>query len=447
DEVEEDDPILEVSTDKVDTEVPSPVSGKITKFLVDEDDEVEVGQALAIVGGGSGSTSSSDADDSNDENDDKSSSAAETAALAGAGVAAGGVATASATKSHDKDEDTPETEAGTYASPLVRKAAREKGIDLADVKGTGVGGRITREDVDNATGSDSAKSGHTGTTAATAGAGVAAGVAATSAGSKKSENTTSDAKVDSGKSSSSSTDYEVSPLRGTTVKADRTRQVVAKRMVESLDSSAQLTQVHEVDMTKIAKLRAAKKDEFLEREGTKITFLPFFAKAVVEALQQFPKVNGLLSADNKTITYPESENLSIAVDTERGLLVPVIKDAGDKSLAELAHAINEIAGKARDGKIGPKDLSGGTFTITNYGSVGAISDTPIINQPQSAILGLGAIVKRPTVVPGADGEDTIAIRSIVTLSLTYDHRLVDGADAGRFMYTVKKRLEEADFDI
>ncbi|MFT4246031.1 MAG: 2-oxo acid dehydrogenase subunit E2, partial [Micrococcaceae bacterium] len=390
--------------------------------------------------------------DDADKDEDKSSSAASTAA--GAGVAAGATVTSAGTEKSEDDENTSEAETGTYASPLVRKAAREKGVDLADLKGTGVGGRITREDVDNASGSgstsssdnagkdkDSSSSAKTPTTA-----GAAAGAVATSAGTKKSEDTKSDSKADSSKSSSS-VGYEVSPLRGTTVKADRTRQVVAKRMVESLDSSAQLTQVHEVDMTKIAKLRASKKNEFLEREGTKITFLPFFAKAVVEALQQFPKVNGLLSADNKTITYPESENLSIAVDTDRGLLVPVIKDAGDKSLAEMAHAINEIAGKARDGKIGPKDLSGGTFTITNYGSVGAISDTPIINQPQSAILGLGAIVKRPTVVPGADGEDTIAIRSIVTLSLTYDHRLVDGADAGRFMYTVKKRLEEADFDI
>ncbi|WP_415857256.1 2-oxo acid dehydrogenase subunit E2, partial [Sinomonas sp. G460-2] len=233
---------------------------------------------------------------------------------------------------------------------------------------------------------------------------------------------------------------------GTTEKAPRIRQVIARRMRESLDTSTQLTQVHEVDMTKIAKLRDRAKGAFLAQNGVKLTFLPFIAKAVAEALKQHPKLNAEYNEDKQEITYHNAEHLAIAVDTEKGLLVPVINNAGDLNLAGLAGRIADVAGRTRSGKIGPDELSGGTFSITNIGSVGALFDTPIINQPQVAILGTGAIVKRPWVTQNAEGDDVISIRSMMYLSLTYDHRLVDGADAGRFLQTLRARLEGGAFE-
>ena len=237
-----------------------------------------------------------------------------------------------------------------------------------------------------------------------------------------------------------------SSLRGTVQKAPRIRQVIARRMRESLDISTQLTQVHEVDMTKVAKLRAKAKNSFQAQNGSKLTFLPFIAKAVAEALKQHPKVNASYDEDKQEITYHNAEHLAIAVDTDKGLLVPVISDAGNLNLAGLAGKIADVADRTRNGKIGPDELSGGTFSITNIGSVGALFDTPIINQPQVAILGTGAIVKRAVVVADENGDDSLAIRSMMYLSLTYDHRLVDGADAGRFLQTLKARLEEGAFE-
>ncbi|CAH0288084.1 Dihydrolipoyllysine-residue acetyltransferase component of pyruvate dehydrogenase complex [Arthrobacter sp. Bi26] len=237
-----------------------------------------------------------------------------------------------------------------------------------------------------------------------------------------------------------------SSLRGTVQKAPRIRQVIARRMRESLDISTQLTQVHEVDMTKVAKLRAKAKNSFQAQNGSKLTFLPFIAKAVAEALKQHPKVNASYDEDKQEITYHNAEHLAIAVDTDKGLLVPVISDAGSLNLAGLAGKIADVADRTRNGKIGPDELSGGTFSITNIGSVGALFDTPIINQPQVAILGTGAIVKRAVVVADENGDDSLAIRSMMYLSLTYDHRLVDGADAGRFLQTLKARLEEGAFE-
>ncbi|MGO2541203.1 MAG: 2-oxo acid dehydrogenase subunit E2, partial [Specibacter sp.] len=235
-------------------------------------------------------------------------------------------------------------------------------------------------------------------------------------------------------------------LRGTTVKAPRIRQVIARRMRESLEASTQLTQVHEIDMTRIVKLRNQAKGPFQATNGTKLTFLPFIAKAVTEALKQHPKVNGEYNEETQEITYHNAEHLAIAVDTDKGLLVPVISNAGDLNLAGLAGKIADVASRTRSGKIGPDELSGGTFSITNIGSVGALFDTPIINQPNVAILGTGAIVKRAVVVADADGDDTIAIRHMMYLCLTYDHRLVDGADAGRFLQTLKVRLEAGAFE-
>ncbi|MDO5742848.1 MAG: 2-oxoglutarate dehydrogenase, E2 component, dihydrolipoamide succinyltransferase, partial [Micrococcaceae bacterium] len=303
-----------------------------------------------------------------------------------------------------------------YVTPLVRRLANQSNVDLSTVTGTGVGGRIRKQDVVDA--AAAAKS-----TPAAAPAAPSAAPAAKAAA-----------------------PVAASSLRGTTEKAPRIRQVIARRMRESLEISTQLTQVHEVDMTRIFKLRNAAKNDFAAVNGTKLTFLPFIAKAVAEALKQHPKLNAEYDESKQEITYHNAEHLAIAVDTDKGLLVPVINDAGDLNLAGLAGKIADVATRTRNNKIGPDELSGGTFSITNIGSVGALFDTPIINQPQVAILGIGAIVKRAVVVADADGDDTIAIRHMMYLSLTYDHRLVDGADAGRFLQTLKARLGEGAFE-
>ena len=404
-QVEVDEPLVEVSTDKVDTEIPSPVAGTLLEIRIPEDEEAEVGQVLAIIG-------------------DSSAAAAPAApATPAPAAAAPAPATPAAPAAPASAPDTPATPAApaadgeAYVTPLVRKLAKDNGIDLSTVKGTGVGGRIRKQDVQ----------------AAIAAKGSAAAPAASAApaadGVPKAAHT-----------------FEVSPKRGTVEKTARIRQVIAKRMRESLDISTQLTQVTEVDMTRVAQLRAKAKDGFLAREGAKLTFLPFFAQAVTEALQQHPALNASMTEDLKQITYPDSENVAIAVDTPKGLLVPVIKNASDLGIAGLAKAIGDLGGRARTGDIAPEELTGSTFTITNIGSFGALFDTPIINQPNVAILGTGSIVKRPMVVKDVDGNDSIAIRSMCYLSLTYDHRVVDGADAGRFLYTLKTRLEEANFE-
>ncbi|WP_347031001.1 2-oxoglutarate dehydrogenase, E2 component, dihydrolipoamide succinyltransferase [Brevibacterium paucivorans] len=428
-EVEVDEPLVEVSTDKVDTEIPSPVAGVLLEQLAAEDDEVEVGAPLARIGSGDASAhDSADEEAAPQDEEPKEDKAQEEAPKE------------EPKKEEPKAEEAPKEEpkkepkkeadkpaetktqsvkgisrpnAGAYVTPLVRKLAREKGVDLDTVEGTGIGGRIRKEDVLNATSSSSA--------------------AATSAPAAKGPH-----KVE--------IPEDVKKLRGTTQKASRIRQTIATRMRESLQNSAQLTQVIEVDMTRVARLRKQHKDAFQNAHGVKLTFLPFFAKAVVEALQVHPKVNAQYDVDAKEITYFDHENLAIAVDTERGLLVPVVKDAGEMSLAELSKSIDDIAERTRSGKIGPDELSGGTFTITNIGSVGALFDTPIINSPQMGILGTGVITKRPVVVKTEDGEESIAIRDMVYLPLTYNHELVDGADAGRFLQTIKARLEEGNFE-
>ena len=407
-QVEVDEPLVEVSTDKVDTEIPSPVAGTLLEIRIPEDEEAEVGQVLAIIG-------------------DSSAAAAPAAPAAPAlAAAAPAPATPAAPAAPASAPDTPATPAApaadgeAYVTPLVRKLAKDNGIDLSTVKGTGVGGRIRKQDVQAAI----AAKGSTAPAAA-----PAASAAPAADGAPKAAHT-----------------FEVSPKRGTVEKTARIRQVIAKRMRESLDISTQLTQVTEVDMTRVAQLRAKAKDGFLAREGAKLTFLPFFAQAVTEALQQHPALNASMTEDLKQITYPDSENVAIAVDTPKGLLVPVIKNASDLGIAGLAKAIGDLGGRARTGDIAPEELTGSTFTITNIGSFGALFDTPIINQPNVAILGTGSIVKRPMVVKDVDGNDSIAIRSMCYLSLTYDHRVVDGADAGRFLYTLKTRLEEANFE-
>jgi 2-oxoglutarate dehydrogenase E2 component (dihydrolipoamide succinyltransferase) len=308
-----------------------------------------------------------------------------------------------------------DTDGAPYVTPLVRKLASEHNVDLASVKGTGVGGRIRKQDV----------------------------IAAADAGKAPPAQEPKAASA-----SEPSTPVPVSALahlRGTTQKASRIRQLTAKKTRESLQATAQLTQTHEVDMTKIVALRARAKNKFAEREGVNLTYLPFVARAVIEALKIHPNVNASYNEETKEITYYGAEHLGIAVDTEQGLLSPVIHNAGDLSLAGLARAIADIAERARSNNLKPDELSGGTFTITNIGSQGALFDTPILVPPQAAMLGTGAIVKRPRVIVDELGNESIGIRSVCYLPLTYDHRLIDGADAGRFLTTIKRRLEEGAF--
>ena len=420
DSVEVDEPLLEVSTDKVDTEIPSPVAGTLQEIRVNEDETAEVGSVLAVIGSGAAAPAAApaapapkqEAPAAEAPKQEAPAAAPAAEAKAEAPAAPQQAAPAQAAAAAPAAEAAP-AESG-YVTPLVRKLANQQGVDISSLTGTGVGGRIRKQDVIAAA---EAKAAPAPAAAAPASSAAAAPVSAAA-----------------------------SSLRGTVQKAPRIRQVIARRMRESLDISTQLTQVHEVDMTKIAKLRLKAKNSFQAQNGVKLTFLPFIAKAVAEALKQHPKVNAAYDEDKQEITYHNAEHLAIAVDTDKGLLVPVISDAGSLNLAGLAGKIADVAGRTRDGKIGPDELSGGTFSITNIGSVGALFDTPIINQPQVGILGTGAIVKRPVVVADENGDDSIAIRSMMYLSLTYDHRLVDGADAGRFLQTLKARLEEGAFE-
>ena len=442
DAVEADEPLVEVSTDKVDSEVPAPASGFLAEIRVPEDETVEVGTVLAVITAQAPSAAPSE------PAAPVAPAAAPAAPAQQAPVPASPApqAPAPAPAAPVNPFPTPASLAQTaetgqlaqsstptpaqvsqtgYVTPIVRKLAREAGIELAEVTGTGIGGRIRREDVEAAIKARQAAQAPAAPAAPTA---SAAPQTATTAA--PGEN------IFSGR--------EASPLRGTTEKMSRLRQTIARRMVESLATAAQLTTVIEVDVTKIAALRARAKDAFVQRENTKLTFLPFFVKAATEALRFHPKLNATIN--DKEVTYFDHENIGIAVDTERGLLVPVIKNAQGMSIADVSRSINDLAARTRSATIGADELSGSTFTITNTGSGGALFDTPVLNMPETAIMGVGTIVKRPVVVKDELGNDSIAIRSMVYLSLSYDHRLVDGADASRFLMDVKRRLEEAAFE-
>ena len=482
DRVEVDEPLLEVSTDKVDTEIPSPVAGVIEEILVGEDETVEVGTPLVRIGDGSAgaadgaepaqapaeTTSSNEPEPATEPEPEPTPEPAPAPAPAAAPEPAPAPAAAPASAPAEPapapapaaapepapapapaaepapapapavtpepapapapaaatpepastTEQTTTTEhaeptaatshAAGYITPLVRKLANEHDVDLAGVTGTGVGGRIRKQDVLEAA------------AAHTAGATASAGASATTR-----------------------TQPVMSPLRGTTAAMSRLRKVIAERAVISMQSTAQLTTVVEIDVTKIAALRNAVKADFEKSTGAKLSFLPFFAKAATEALREFPIVNATVDGDS--IVYPDTENLSIAVETERGLLTPVIRNAGELSIADLAREIADLAARTRDNQLKPDELAGGTFTLTNTGSRGALFDTPVVFLPQVAILGTGIVSKRPSVIT-VDGSDVIAVRSLVFFALSYDHRIVDGADAARFLSTIKARLEQADFD-
>ena len=492
DDVAVDEPLLEVSTDKVDTEIPSPVAGTLLDIVVQADETVEVGAVLARVGsaqegsaGGDGSGSAEqdsgsaapkpadtsdaaedaaedadaradeadkDADDTADDTDDTADDTDDTAEDTGSETEPAAQGDSGAQPQAEQvDAPTPEpsrqqpeaqqppseaakspvprqAESGdderSYVTPLVRKLAAQHEVDLSTITGTGVGGRIRKQDVLEAAAKAQRQKDEEKQAAAAPAAEPAPATPAAAAPSAA----------------------EPSPLRGQTVKMSRLRKVIAARMVESLQVSAQLTTVVEVDVTAISRLRERVKAAFEAREGVRLSFLPFFAKAAVDALKTYPMVNASIDTEAGEVTYHAAEHLGVAVDTERGLLVPVIKEAGDLSIAGLARKIADLAARTRDNKITPDELSGGTFTLTNTGSRGALFDTPIINQPQVAILGTGTVVKRPVVISDANLGETIAIRQMVYLALTYDHRIVDGADAARFLSAVKQRLEEANFE-
>ena len=417
DTVAADEALLEVSTDKVDTEIPSPVAGVLLEITVSEDGIAQVGGQLGLIGTSTGASAATPSTPA------APAPAAPTPAVAPVAVpvATPAVSTPAPTAAVDN--------AGAYATPLVRRLASERGVDLSQVVGTGVGGRIRKEDV-------------LATTATLAPVAVPTErpVASTPHVPPAPAAPAAQAAAPAPKSAPSA------ELRGRTEPMSRLRKVIAERMVESLQVSAQLTSVVEVDVTRIAALRNKSKAAFEAREGVKLSFLPFFAKAACEALKQFPAVNAQINQEEGTVTYFDAEHVGIAVDTDRGLLVPVVRDAGDLNIGGLARKIADLAERTRTNKLSPDELSGGTFTLTNTGSRGALFDTPIINQPQVAILGTGAVVKRPVVISDENGGDIVAIRQMVYLALTYDHRLVDGADAARFLSTIKQRLEEGAFE-
>lgn len=506
DQVEVDEPLLEVSTDKVDSEVPSPIAGVVTEILVQEDETVDVGTVLCRVGDSAAAPAQSSESAAPAASPTPEAPAAPQVPAAppapslpdnleelpGAGIPSSikregdhhvvqwaypqvhtgypGTMTAqgqvvppsdnlpaapsapaappapkaeqapaapkppaappapqapaapaapkappaptppAASSQPDEKPQAAAQVSGGYVTPIVRKLAREKGVDISTLKGSGVGGRIRREDV------------------------LAAAQKPQTAPAAARETPAAPLPP-----------IEPAQERGKTEKLSRMRQTIAKHMMNSLASTAQLTTVVEVDVTRIANLRARAKDSFAQREGTKLSFLPFFVKAAVEALKAHPKINSRVNDETNEVTYFDHENVGIAVDSEKGLMVPVIKNCGDLTIAAIARRINELAAKVRDGSISIDEMSGGTFSITNTGSRGALFDTPVVNYPEEAILGLGTIVRRPMVVKDSEGNDTIAVRSLVYLALSYDHRLIDGADAARYLTTVKKRLEEGDF--
>ncbi len=423
DTVEVDEPLVEVSTDKVDTEIPSPVGGTLISITAEEDVTVAVGGELARIGTGATTAAPKPEPEPQPEREPAPAATPEPQPEPVAKPQPAPTPRAAPEPAQRPAAESAPTAGATstpYVTPLVRKLAADNNIDLSELDGTGVGGRIRKQDVLSAAQQkEKAK--------------TAPAPAAAQAPSAP-------------KPSAPAPAPALAHLRGTTQKASRIRQITAKKTRESLQATAQLTQTHEVDMTRIVALREKAKAGFAEREGVNLTFLPFIARAVIDALKAHPNVNASYNEDTKEITYYDAEHLGFAVDTEQGLLSPVIHNAGDLSLAGLARAIADIAGRARSGDLKPDELSGGTFTITNIGSQGALMDTPILVPPQAAMLGTGAIVKRPRVVVDDTGNESIGVRSICYLPLTYDHRLIDGADAGRFLTTIRHRLEEGAFE-
>ena len=484
DHVSADEPLLEVSTDKVDTEIPSPVSGILRGITVAEDETVEVGAELAVIDEDGAAAPAAPAAEPAPAPAPAPQAASAPAPEPEAAPAPAYQPPAPAASAYQAPapayqapapayqapappaatayEPPPAPPAqvppapapaapaaaesgaeGAYVTPLVRKLAAEHGIDLATITGTGVGGRIRKQDVLDAA---SEQRGGAAPVPAPQAAPAPAAAPAPQAAPATVPAAAPAPQAAPAPAVAAAPAIVPARQRGTTERLSRARQVIAQRMVESLQTSAQLTTVVEADVTAIARLRDRYRAAFEAREGVRLSFLPFFALAAVEALKVHPKLNALIDTSSNTVTYHDAEHLGIAVDTERGLMVPVIRNAGDLNIGGLARKIADLAQRTRGGQVNPDDLSGGTFTLTNTGSRGALFDTPIINQPQVAILGTGTVNKRPVVVDDADLGEVITVRSIVYLALTYDHRLVDGADAARFLVTIKNRLEEGSFE-
>ena len=425
DTVEVDEPLLEVSTDKVDTEIPSPVEGTILEILAEEDDTVEVGQAIVVIGD---AEAAAEEDSSADEAEAEPEAEKKPADKEAPKQAEPKQEEQAESKQEDGSNSSAKLENRgdkvPYVTPLVRKLADKHGVDLNSIEGTGVGGRIRKQDV------------------------LAAAEGGKAEGASEAPAATEQAAAPKGARanwSTKSVDPAKQELIGTTQRVNRIREITAAKMVESLQTSAQLTHVQEVDVTRVAELRKKVKPAFVEKHGANITYLAFFIKAAAEALVSHPNVNASYDADKKEITYHSDVNIGIAVDTPQGLLVPVIKQVQDMNLADIAKAITDLADRARNKKLRPDDLSGATFTVTNIGSEGALLDTPVLTPPQAGILGTAAIEKRPVIVT-EDGIDSIAIRQMCYLPFTYDHQLVDGADAGRFVSTIKDRIEAGNFE-
>ncbi|MFD7250297.1 2-oxoglutarate dehydrogenase, E2 component, dihydrolipoamide succinyltransferase [Streptomyces sp. NPDC059895] len=418
DSVEADEPLLEVSTDKVDTEIPAPTSGVLLEITVGEDETAEVGAKLAVIGAPGAAPAAAPAPAAPAPAPAAPAPAPAAAAPAPAAPAPAPAAPAPVTPAPAAPAPVAAqaTDEGAYVTPLVRKLAAENGVDLASVKGTGVGGRIRKQDVVAAA------------EAAKAAAAVPAPAAAAPATAKKAPK------------------LEASPLRGQTVKMPRIRKVIGDNMVKALHEQAQLSSVVEVDVTRLMRLRAQAKDSFAAREGVKLSPMPFFVKAAAQALKAHPVINAKINEAEGTITYFDSENIGIAVDSEKGLMTPVIKGAGDLNIAGIAKATADLAGKVRASRISPDELAGATFTISNTGSRGALFDTIIVPPGQVAILGIGATVKRPAVIETEEGT-VIGVRDMTYLTLSYDHRLVDGADAARYLTAVKAILEAGEFEV
>ena len=426
-QVAADEPLVEVSTDKVDTEIPSPASGVLLEIKVNEDEVAEVGQVLGLVGSPAAAPVPQPAPAAPIvEQAPEPAQPAPAPARAAQEPAA--PAPSVAPRASGEEE-------GPYVTPLVRKMAADLAVDLNSITGTGVGGRVRKQDVQAA--ADAAKA------AAEAAKAAAEAAKAAEQAPVATEKPLAAVAAPATPQKAAAPAPDQSGKRGTTEKMSRLRTIIAARMVESLQTAAQLTATVEVDLTAISKLRAKVKDDFRRREGTGLTYLAFISKAATEALKAFPAINA--SIDGGNVVYHDAEHLGIAVDTPRGLIVPVIKNAGDLNVGGIAKQISDLAARGRDNKLGPDELSGATFTITNYGSAGTLFDTPVINQPNSGILGTGALVKRPDVVSDQFGNDTIAIRDMMYISLTYDHRLIDGAVAARFLSAIKARLEEGAF--
>ncbi|MGW5010180.1 2-oxoglutarate dehydrogenase, E2 component, dihydrolipoamide succinyltransferase [Streptomyces parvulus] len=431
DSVEADEPLLEVSTDKVDTEIPAPASGTLLEIVVGEDETAEVGAKLAVIGEAGSAPAAAPAQEAPTQEAPAQEAPAEpepTPAPAPAQAAPAPAAPApQAPPAPAPQPAAPAPKAapaaaqpaddGAYVTPLVRKLASENGVDLSTVKGTGVGGRIRKQDVIAA--AEAAKAAAPAPAAATGGTATAAKKAPT---------------------------LEASPLRGQTVKMPRIRKVIGDNMVKALHEQAQLSSVVEVDVTRLMKLRGRAKDAFAAREGVKLSPMPFFVRAAAQALKAHAPINAKINEAEGTITYFDTENIGIAVDSEKGLMTPVIKNAGDLNLAGIAKATADLAGKVRASKISPDELAGATFTISNTGSRGALFDTIIVPPGQVAILGIGATVKRPAVIETEDGP-VIGVRDMTYLTLSYDHRLVDGADAARYLTAVKAILEAGEFEV